>query len=189
MRLSSRIVRKLVRTLRSLFYRMISTAKVEGKFRAVSPVLCEGRGKVCVGEKVVLGFVEDADFWTTYSFLNPRTEGAVISIGSGSQICNHFTAVAEGPGIEIGENVLIGTGVTILDSDFHEIAPSMRVGGTPKMGHVSIANNVWIGERAVILKGSKIGENSVVAAGAVVCGEFPANVVIGGVPAKVIRAV
>lgn len=181
-----RAIRKICREWRSAYYRLISTAKVQGKIRAVSPVLCEGRGVVRVAPNVTFGFVEDADFWTTYTLLNPRNEGSSISIGEGTQICNHFTAVAEGPGIEIGENVLVGTGVTVLDSDFHEIAPLRRQGGTPKMGRVCIEKNVWIGERAVILKGSRIGENSVVAAGAVVCGEFPANVIIGGVPAKVI---
>ena len=106
-----------------------------------------------------------------------------------SQICNHFTVVVEGPGVEIGSDVLIGSHVSIYDSDFHEIAPDKRVGGTPKMGKVTIGDNVWIGDRVMILKGSSIGENSVVAAGAVVSGEFPANVVIGGVPAKVIREI
>ena len=179
-------IRRICRVWRSTYYGLISTAKVQGKIRAVSPVLCEGRGVVRVAPNVTFGFIEDADFWTTYSFLNPRNDDSVISIGAGTQICNHFTAIAEGPGIEIGENVLVGTGVTLLDSDFHEIAPLKRLEGTPKMGRVSIAKNVWIGERAMILKGSRIGENSVVAAGAVVCGEFPANVIIGGVPAKVI---
>ena len=65
--------------------------------------------------------------------------------------------------------------------------PAKRCSVTQKSGKVVIADNVWIGERVTILKGTRIGENSVVAAGAVVSGEFPANVVIGGVPAKVIR--
>lgn len=187
MNLVPRIIRKFIRTSRSLFYRFISTAKVDGKIVAVTPVLCEGLGKVRVGDRVVFGFQSDADFWTSYVFLNPRTKEASISIGNGTQVCNHFTAVAEGPGIEIGENVLVGTGVTVLDSDFHEIAPDKRIGGTPKMGKVVISDNVWIGDRVTILKGSSIGKNSVVAACSVVAGVFPDNVVIGGVPAKVIR--
>jgi maltose O-acetyltransferase len=46
---------------------------------------------------------------------------------------------------------------------------------------------VWIGDRVLILKGSEIGEGCVVAAGAVVSGKFPPDVLIGGVPAKIIR--
>jgi maltose O-acetyltransferase len=79
--------------------------------------------------------------------------------------------------------------VNVYDTDFHEVDPERRLSGTPKMGKVVIEDNVWIGDRVTILKGSKIGKNSVVAAGAVVAGEFPANVVIGGVPARVIREI
>ena len=171
------------------FYKCISTAKVQGKFCSVAPVLCEGRGSIVVGEGTTFGFIEDADFWTSYVFLNPRNKDSKISIGKDCQICNHFTAVSEGPGIEIGDKVLVGSSVTVLDSDFHDISPEKRIGGTPKTGKVVIADNVWIGDRVTILKGTTVGKNSVVAAGAVVSGEFPANVVIGGVPAKVIREI
>jgi maltose O-acetyltransferase len=121
--------------------------------------------------------------------LNPRNGDSKIAIGKNCQICNRFTAVSEGPGIEIGDNVLIGTSVTVMDSDFHDIEASRRLTGTPKTGKVVIADNVWIGDRVTVLKGTTIGKNSVVAAGAVVSGDFPANVVIGGVPAKVIREI
>lgn len=189
MSLCARIIRKLVRTSRVCFYKSISTAKFKGKFRSIAPVLCEGKGNIVVGEGTSFGFIEDADFWTSYVFLNPRNRNSSITIGKGCQICNRFTAVSEGEGIEIGDNVLVGSSVTILDSDFHEIDPEKRIGGTPKTGKVVIEDNVWIGDRVTILKGTVIGKNSVVAAGAVVSGEFPANVVIGGVPAKVIREI
>lgn len=189
MSLFARIIRKLVRTLRVCFYRSISTVKPEGRFISVAPVLCEGKGRISVGEGTVFGFVEDAGFWTTYAFLNPRNAESNVSFGKNGRICNRFTAISEGEGIEIGDNVLIGSSVTVLDSDFHEIAPSRRVGGNPKTGKVVIGDNVWIGDHVMILKGTTIGNNSVVAAGAVVSGEFPANVVIGGVPARVIREI
>ena len=182
MSLFARIIRKLTRKSSILFFRSISTAKPEGKFCAIAPVLCEGKG-------TSFGYIEDADFWTSYVFLNPRTAESKISIGKNCQICNHFTAICEGPGIEIGDNVLVGTSVNVYDTDFHEVDPERRLSGTPKMGKVVIEDNVWIGDRVTILKGSKIGKNSVVAAGAVVAGEFPANVVIGGVPARVIREI
>lgn len=189
MSLFARIIRKLVRTSRVCFYKCISTAKPEGKFRSIAPVLCEGKGRVSVGEGTVFGFMEDADFWTTYEFLNPRNVDSKISIGKNCQICNRFTAVSEGEGIEIGDNVLVGSSVTVLDSDFHEIDPSRRIDGNPKTGKVVIGDNAWIGDRAMILKGTAIGKNSIIAAGSVVSGEFPANVVIGGVPARVIREI
>ena len=56
-----------------------------------------------------------------------------------------------------------------------------------KIGEVKIGKNVWIGNNVTILKNSEIGDNSIVAAGAIVNKEFPPNVIIGGVPAKIIK--
>ena len=187
MSLCARILRKIVRTSRVRFYKCISTSKAKGKFRSIAPVLCEGKGSITVGDGTIFGYVEDADFWTSYVFLNPRNADSKISIGKECQICNRFTAISEGEGIEIGDNVLVGTAVTVMDSDFHDIEPSRRLTGTPKTGKVVIADNVWIGDRVTILKGTTIGKNSVVAAGAVVSGAVPENVIIGGVPAQVVR--
>ena len=52
---------------------------------------------------------------------------------------------------------------------------------------MEIQDNVWIGNDVTILKNTKIGSNSIVATGAVVAGVFPKNVIIGGIPAKIIR--
>ena len=52
-----------------------------------------------------------------------------------------------------------------------------------------IGNNIWIGAKVTLLDGSKVGDNSVIAAGAVVSGVFPNNVVIGGVPAKILKTI
>lgn len=160
-----------------------------GKPITISPCLTYGKGCVKFGNKVVLGFSEDSDFWTSYIFLNPREKNSFIEIGDNTQICNHFSAISEGPGIKIGNNVLIGANVNIYDSDFHEINPLRRLNGIPKKELVTIEDNVWINNNVSILKGSVIGKNSIVACGAVVCGKFPENVIIGGVPAKIIREI
>lgn len=59
-----------------------------------------------------------------------------------------------------------------------------KVGET---GCVRIEQNVWIGNNVTILKNTVIGENTIIAAGAVVSGNYPSNVIIGGVPAKIIK--
>lgn len=189
MNLISKVFRKIYARWRVFFYNMLSMAKVQGKAKFVSPVLVEGLGKVSVAAGVEFGFQSDLNFWNSHIFLNPKNADSSISIGENTIVCNNFSAVSEGPGIQIGANVLIGSSVCIYDSDFHEIDPAHRLDGVPKMGKVVIEDNVWIGDRVTILKGSRIGKNSVVAAGAVVSGEFPSNVVIGGVPAKVIREI
>ena len=54
---------------------------------------------------------------------------------------------------------------------------------------IHVGNQVWIGANAVVTKGVTIGDNSIVAAGAVVNRDVPANTIVGGVPAKVIRKI
>jgi Acetyltransferase (isoleucine patch superfamily) len=80
---------------------------------------------------------------------------------------------------------MIASDVVITDSDWHGIYD--RTDYVAKPLPVTIAKNVWIGERSIILKGSEIGENSIIGAGSVVSGKVPANVVYAGNPAKEIR--
>jgi acetyltransferase-like isoleucine patch superfamily enzyme len=104
--------------------------------------------------------------------------------------------------IEIGSHCLVSWNVGIADSDFHPLEPAQRLidaqalapffknrppRPTLKTAPVKIADNVWIGMNAVILKGVTIGENSVVAAGSVVTKSVPANTVVAGNPATVVK--
>ncbi|UBB91028.1 hypothetical protein J4771_06535 [Candidatus Kaistella beijingensis] len=73
-----------------------------------------------------------------------------------------------------------------MDFEAHGIAPDRR-NQIGDIGKVIIGENVWIGNNVTILKNTEIGNNSIVAAGAVVGGVFPENVIIGGVPAKIIK--
>ena len=89
-------------------------------------------------------------------------------------------------GITIEDNVLIAPKVSLL-SEGHPVSPGERKSLVP--GHIYIRKNAWIGAGATILPGVTIGENSVVAAGAVVTKDVPANTVVGGVPAKAIKTI
>lgn len=89
-------------------------------------------------------------------------------------------------GISIEDNVLIAPKVSLL-SEGHPISPTERASLVP--GHIHIKKGVWIGAGATILPGVTIGENSVVAAGAVVSKDVPANTIVGGVPAKIIKSI
>jgi acetyltransferase-like isoleucine patch superfamily enzyme len=78
----------------------------------------------------------------------------------------------------IGNNVLIGDEVLILDADFH------GVGDTPaKSAPIRIESDVWIASRAIILKGVVVGQGSVIAAGAVVTRSVPAHSFVSNPPA------
>lgn len=104
--------------------------------------------------------------------------------------------------VEIGSYCLISWNVGIADSDFHPIDPAQRkldaLALAPfheprlprpsiRTAPVRIADNVWIGMGALILKGVEIGENSVVAAGSIVTKSVPANVVVAGNPAVIVK--
>ncbi len=88
--------------------------------------------------------------------------------------------------ITIGQDGLIGDGVLIIDSDFHGMAISERRTSTGKTEEVKLGNNVWIGSRAVILRGTQIGDGCIVGAGAVAKGVYPAHSIIAGNPARVV---
>lgn len=95
--------------------------------------------------------------------------------------CCHFQ---DQGGIYIGDDVLIGSHV-VLATINHGQNPAKRADNFPEPIH--IGNKVWIGAHATILPGVTIGDNAVVAAGAVVTHDVPANAVVAGVPAKMIK--
>lgn len=95
-----------------------------------------------------------------------------------------FYALAD---IVIGDDVMIGPNVSLLTSE-HPVAPSQRRAcllGKP----IVIEKGVWIAAGATIIGGVTVGENSVVAAGSVVTRDVPANTLVGGNPAKVLRSI
>lgn len=83
--------------------------------------------------------------------------------------------------ISIGSDTIVAPDVIIRDSDGHYID------GGEKSAPITIGNHVWIGARAIILKGVTIGDNAVIGAGSVVTHDIPANCLAAGNPAKVIR--
>lgn len=89
-------------------------------------------------------------------------------------------------GITIGDNCLIGQQVVIATLN-HDLQLSNRADMFPEP--VKIGNNVWIGAHSTILPGVNIGDNAVIAAGAVVTKDVPANSVAAGVPARVIKTI
>ena len=104
-----------------------------------------------------------------------------ISFGKHVFINHSFTAMSVG-GIEIGDNVQIGPKVTIVTTN-HDLKNRYVLKCKP----VIIENGVWIGACASIMPGVHIGENAVIAGGAVVVKDVPANTVVGGNPASVIK--
>ena len=106
-------------------------------------------------------------------------QDAEFNLGSG--YINHDANISCFKKIVIGHNVVISEGVTIRDSDNHSIE------GSEHTESIMIENNVWVGINATILKGVSIGEGAVIAAGSLVNKDVPAQSLVAGVPAKVIK--
>lgn len=87
-------------------------------------------------------------------------------------------------GITIEDDVLIAPKVSLL-TEGHPVEPEQRKALFAKP--ILIKRNVWIGAGAIILPGVTIGENSIVAAGAVVSKDVPDNVVVGGIPSRILK--
>lgn len=83
--------------------------------------------------------------------------------------------------ITIGDDCAISHDFTVMDSDAHEF------NGNRSSRPVKIGNHVWIGTRVTVLKGVTIGDGAVIAAGSLVTSDVPAGVLVGGVPAKILK--
>ena len=111
--------------------------------------------------------------------------GRFIKLGKNVFI-NHACSFLDIGGITIEDDVQIGPRVN-LTSENHPLDPADRK--TVILQPILIKRNAWIGAGATILPGVTIGENAIVAAGAVVSRDVPPNTVVAGIPAKVVKSI
>jgi len=111
--------------------------------------------------------------------------GRFIQIGKNVFI-NHACSFLDMGGITIEDHVLIGPKVNLVTEN-HPLTPADRRALISKP--ILVKRNAWIGAAATILPGVTIGENAVVAAGAVVTTDVPDNTIVAGVPAKIIKSI
>lgn len=143
-------------------------------------------GKVFIGENSIINCRIDFD--------NPSgtvTIGDRTYLGASHIVCH--------TNIEIGSDVIVSWGVTIVDHNSHSLQwrhrkhdVSQWANGKKNWGHVKVApvkicDKVWIGFGASIMKGITVGEGAILAAGAVVTRDVPPYCIVGGNPAQVIR--
>ena len=119
--------------------------------------------------------------------------GTMKNLGKGLVVGNNVGLGTHGffgcaGGVEIGDDTIFGNFVSLHSENhvFEDINTPIRCQGVTRQG-IKIGRDCWIGAKVTILDGAVIGNGSVVAAGAVVRGEFPPYSVIGGVPAKVLK--
>jgi acetyltransferase-like isoleucine patch superfamily enzyme len=118
------------------------------------------------------------------------TDDSQIDIGDGSGISG--ASIVARAGIRIGERVLVGAGACIWDTDFHPLDPAIRREHQTRGARsapVVIEDEVFIGARAILLKGVTIGRGAVIGAAALVAKDIAPGVIVAGNPARVIGSV
>lgn len=150
-----------------------------------------GAKRISIGKYTKIGRYAVITAWGKINkeIFNPR-----IVIGDNCSI-GEFVHISAINSITIGNNVLMGRRVTITDNSHGmnlsrsemQIPPNQRK--LYSKGRVIIDDNVWIGDKATILAGVRIGFASIVGANAVVTKDVPAYSIVGGIPAKVLRTI
>jgi acetyltransferase-like isoleucine patch superfamily enzyme len=124
----------------------------------------------------------------TFSLIPPVYSEHGLSIRVGRNVfINQGCTLNDIGGIDIGDDVMIGPGVSLISSG-HPVDPNQRrrqIVAAP----IAIQRNVWLGAGAMVLQGVTVGEDSVVAAGAVVTRDVPSGTLVAGVPARVLRSI
>lgn len=170
-------------------YRLLSgnDHRMEGIPVIHQPLLILGKGIVRVGQNVHLGYELSADFWSGYTYMDLRGEGALIEIGEDVLINNSASLTADGSVIRIGRKTVAGVHLYIETGDGHSLQPDKRHSGDFPRLPVNIGENVFIGDRVTILKGVTIGDNAVIGSNSIVTRDIPANVVAAGNPCRVLH--
>ena len=124
-------------------------------------------------------------FVTTTSHMSKYGKG--LTIGNNSA-CGRYCEFGASGGIEIGNDVIMGSYISFHSENHNYLDKNLliREQGVSSKG-IKIGNNIWVGSKVTFLDGCKVGDNCVIASGAVVNSIYPDNVIIGGVPAKILK--
>jgi acetyltransferase-like isoleucine patch superfamily enzyme len=141
-----------------------------------------GKSYLELGDNVKIGAFSRLIISTSFNDI-----GSFIIIGSNVGL-GEFAYLGGAGGLEIGDNCIIGQYLSCHPENhsFEDTTRLIRLQGIKREG-IKIGKNCWIGAKVTILDGVNIGDNCVLAAGAVVTKSMPANTVVGGVPARIIK--
>ena len=142
-----------------------------------------GKGLLSIGDRSGIGAFSRVEISTSFNNI-----GSHIHIGNNVGI-GAFAYLGGGGGLTIGDDCIIGQYLSCHpeNHNYEQTDRLIREQGVTRKG-IIIGKNCWIGSKVTILDGVTIGENCIIAAGAVVTKDMPSNSVIGGVPAKVLKS-
>lgn len=146
-----------------------------GRFRAAFPAIMSPITEVTVDGKSHLQIAKKLKMHNGAKIRVRK--GGTLEIGKNFGMSNGCVVTAYDH-IKIGDNVMLGPNVLIYDQDHDYSAEGGVAAMKFKTAPVTIGNNVWIGANTIILRGTTIGDNSVVGGGTVIKGSFPPNSVI-----------
>ena len=143
---------------------------------AVQATLEGARARLDLGERVIVT-----------AFINLVGADTTLTVGDGTTMVQASLQLHEPGHIRIGRDCMISSQVYISLSDIHpiyDLATGVRINPAAS---VEIGDHVWLGLRSLVMKGARIGDGAVVAAGALVSGEVEPACIVGGTPARVLR--
>jgi acetyltransferase-like isoleucine patch superfamily enzyme len=174
----SSLVRRVsnVRGLLNAQWRLLGKARVPLSTRVLGRLHIQGEGELVLGNNVsIVGTVVPVEFGTY--------ENGRIEIGDRTFI-NYGTSIAAHASVKIGAHCFLGHYTFIMDNDQHDVDKHWVL---PPSAPVVIEDNVWIGAKAVILPGVRVGRNAVIGAGSIVTKDVPPSCVAAGNPARILR--
>ncbi len=164
---------RYVRELLTARYYLRAATTVGGHARTLARPRIDNLGRIDIGSHVLIRSVNvPAELATE--------PGGTLRIGDGTRI-NYGASIAAAASVDIGARVRIGPYVMIVDTDFHDAYErSVRPAASP----VVIGDDVWIGAKASVLKGVRIGNGAIIGVGAVVTHDVAPFAIVAGVPAR-----
>ena len=181
-----RVIKQVVARVASALWVRIYRLKFGGRvqfgrnFRTNGKLVIKGPGQVIFGDDVNAWAHAEKNVLITY------TPDSVIVVGSGTRL--NGAGLMAYTRIEIGPRCILGS-TLLFDSDFHPLDPERRhdTYAPVQCAPIIIGENAWLGGQSAVLKGVTVGENSVVAFRAVVAESVPANMVVAGNPARIVK--
>ena len=150
------------------------------------PVRFCGKGRITLND-CEIGVYSSPFFINGVSYIEARHANAFVKVEAGTYINNNFSAIAYDGGIFIGSRCLIGTNVTVMNSDFHSLSYLERGNKKIISRNIVVEDDVFIGNDVKILKGVIVGRGAVIGCGSIVLNDVLPATIVAGNPAVKIR--